>query len=111
MKLLRGVVSRYRFFIEGLAMKRASTSIELIHLPQLHDPQSELILFRSCIGVTKIFFVLKTCQPIHMEVTTMLLDQELCGAVEDIVVGEGPFFGELQWILTSLAIRFGGLDL
>jgi len=41
----------------------------------------------------------------------MLLDQELCGAVEDIVVGEGPFFGELQWILTSLAIRFGGLDL
>jgi hypothetical protein len=49
--------------------------------------------------ITKLFFGLRTCQSIHMEEATMLLDQELRGAVEDIVVGEGPFIGDLQWML------------
>ncbi|MCI69005.1 hypothetical protein A2U01_0090266, partial [Trifolium medium] len=31
--------------------------------------------------------------------------------VEDIVVGEGPFFGDLQWRITSLPIKVGGLGL
>jgi len=41
----------------------------------------------------------------------MLFDNELREAVEDIVVGGGPFFGDLQWRLASLPIRFGGLGL
>jgi hypothetical protein len=40
-----------------------------------------------------------------------LFDKELCGAVEDIVVGGGPFFGDLQWRLVSLPIRLMGLGL
>ncbi|MCI07652.1 hypothetical protein A2U01_0028721, partial [Trifolium medium] len=32
-------------------------------------------------------------------------------AVEDIVVGEGPFFGDLQWRLASLPIKVGELGL
>ncbi|MCI61183.1 hypothetical protein A2U01_0082440, partial [Trifolium medium] len=38
-------------------------------------------------------------------------DEGLCGAVEDIVVGGGPFFGDLQWRLASLPIKAGGLGL
>ena len=37
--------------------------------------------------------------------------KELREVVEDIVVGEGLFFGDLQWMLASLPIRFGGLGL
>jgi len=111
-KLLGGAVSRDKGFIEGLAMKRASRAAELMHLlPQLRDPQSELLLLRSCMGIAKIFFGLRTCQPIHMEEAAMLFDKELREAVEDIVVGRGPFFGDLQWRLASLPIRFGGLGL
>ena len=40
-----------------------------------------------------------------------MFDKELLEAVEDIVVGGGPFFGDLQWRLASLLIRFGGLGL
>jgi hypothetical protein len=40
-----------------------------------------------------------------------LFDKELREEVEDIVVGGGPFFGDLQWRLASLPIRFGGLSL
>ena len=67
MKLLREAVSRDKSFIEGLAMKRASRTAELMHLlPQLRDPQSELLLLRSCMGIAKLFFGLRMCQPIHM---------------------------------------------
>jgi len=93
-KLLGGAVSRDKGFIEGLATKRASRDAELMHLlPQLRDPHSELLLLRLCIGIAKLFFGLKRCQPIHMEMAAMLFDKKLRGAVEDIVVGGGPFFG------------------
>jgi len=78
-------------------MKRASRAANLMNLlPLLRDPHSELLLLRSCMGIAKLFFGLRTCQPIHMEEATMLFDKELCEAVEDIVVDGGPFFGDLQ---------------
>ncbi|PNX64596.1 hypothetical protein L195_g054099, partial [Trifolium pratense] len=39
-------------------------------------------------------------------VKTVEFDKELQGAVEDIVVGGSPFFGDLQWSMTSLPIMF-----
>jgi hypothetical protein len=42
---------------------------------------------------------------------TVLFDKELRAAVENIVVGGGLFFGDLQWRLAFLPIKFGGLDL
>jgi len=111
-KLLGGSVSRDKGFIEGLAMKRASRTAKLMHLLlQLRDPQSELLLLRSCMGIAKLFFGLRTCQPIHMEEAAMLFVKELREAVEDIVVGGGPFFGDLQRRFASLPIGFGGLGL
>ena len=57
-KLLGGAVSRDGGFIEGLAMKRAAKEVELMHLlPQLGDPQSELLLLRSYMGIAKLFSV------------------------------------------------------
>ena len=45
MKFLGGVISRDKGFIEGLAMRRDSKAVELMHLlPRLRDPQSELKL-------------------------------------------------------------------
>nr|GEU48387.1 putative reverse transcriptase domain-containing protein [Tanacetum cinerariifolium]GEU48392.1 putative reverse transcriptase domain-containing protein [Tanacetum cinerariifolium] len=83
-KLLGGAVSRDANFISGLAMRRAANGVDLMGLlPQLHDPQSELLLLRSC----------------------------LLGSLENIVVCGGPLFRDLQWRLASLPIRFGGLGL
>ena len=97
MKLLGGAVSRDRGFIEEVARKRAVRAVELMHLlPKLRDPQSELLLLRSCMGIAKLFFGLRTCQPIYMEEAAGLFDKELRAAVENIVVGGGPFFGDLQ---------------
>lgn len=49
-------------------MKRVVRAIELMHLlPQLRVPQSELLLLCSCMGIVKLFFGLRICQPNHME--------------------------------------------
>ncbi|GJV81438.1 putative reverse transcriptase domain-containing protein [Tanacetum coccineum] len=110
--LLGGAVSRDADFISGLAMRRAANAVDLMgFLPQLHDPQSELLLLRSCMGIAKLFFGLRTCQPVHMEEAALFFDKGLRGSIENIVVCGGPFFGDLQWRLASLPIRFGGLGL
>ncbi|GJR34774.1 hypothetical protein Tco_1210458 [Tanacetum coccineum] len=45
LKLLGGVVSRNTYFISGMAMRRAVNIVNLMSLlPQLHNPQSELLL-------------------------------------------------------------------
>ncbi|GJY45228.1 putative reverse transcriptase domain-containing protein [Tanacetum coccineum] len=111
-KLLGGAVSRDTYFISGLAMRRAANAVDLMGLlPQLHDPQSELILLRSCMGIAKLFFGLRTCQPVHMEEAALFFEKGLRGSIENIVVCGGPLFGDLQWRLSSLPIRFGGLGL
>ncbi|GJU25516.1 hypothetical protein Tco_1164137 [Tanacetum coccineum] len=46
-----------------------------------------------------------------MEEATLFFDKGLRGSIENIVVCGGPFFGDLQWRLASLPIRFGGLGL
>ncbi|GJU50466.1 putative reverse transcriptase domain-containing protein [Tanacetum coccineum] len=111
-KLLGGAVSRDANFISGLAMRRAANVVDLMSLlQQLHDPQSELLLLRSCMGIAKLFFGLRTCQLAHMEEAALFFDKGLRGSIENIVVCGGPFFGDLQWRLASLPIRFGGLGL
>jgi hypothetical protein len=37
-----------------------------------------------------------------------LFDKGLCGTIEDIVVDEGTFFGDLQWMIASLPIKVEG---
>src|ERR1044071_7363044 len=50
-KLLGGAVSRDPIFIGELAGRRATGAVALMKLmPHLRDPQSELLLLRSCIG-------------------------------------------------------------
>jgi hypothetical protein len=46
-------------------------------------------------GITNFCFGPRTCQPIYLEETVVLFDKELRVAVENIVVGGGPFFVDL----------------
>nr|GEV21290.1 reverse transcriptase domain-containing protein [Tanacetum cinerariifolium] len=62
-KLLGGAISRDADFISGLAMRRAINT-------------SEFLLLRSCMGIAKLFFGLRTCQPIYMEDAALFFDKE-----------------------------------
>ncbi|GJR90362.1 putative reverse transcriptase domain-containing protein [Tanacetum coccineum] len=85
-KLLGGAVSRDAGFISSLAVKRASRAVELMSLlPSLRDPQSELLLLRSCMGVAKLLFGLRTCQPMYIGEAVSIFDNGLRLAIEAIV--------------------------
>nr|GEW29297.1 hypothetical protein [Tanacetum cinerariifolium] len=85
-KLLGGAISRDADFISGLAIRIAANAVDLMGLlPQLHDPQSELLLLRSCMGIAKLFFGLKTCQLVHMDEATLFFDKGLRGSIKNIV--------------------------
>ncbi|GKD63469.1 hypothetical protein Tco_1305577 [Tanacetum coccineum] len=91
-KLLGRAVSRDTYFISGLAIRRAANAVDLMSLlPLLHDQQSELLLLQSCMGIAKLFFGLRTCQPVHMEDATLFFDKCLRVSIENIVVCGGPF--------------------
>ncbi|KAJ0482043.1 putative reverse transcriptase domain-containing protein [Helianthus annuus] len=111
-KLLGGAVSRDASFISGLAAKRATRAVDIMgHLPLLRDPQSELLLLRSCMGVAKLLFGLRTCQPPFVDDAVSCFDKGLRATIEDIVVYGGAYFGELQWRIATLPMRLGGLGL
>nr|GEV31125.1 putative reverse transcriptase domain, PPM-type phosphatase domain, protein phosphatase 2C family [Tanacetum cinerariifolium] len=76
-KLLGGAVSQDARFI---------CSLELMSLlPSLWDPQSELLLLRSCIGATKLLFGLRTCQPMYIGKVVSIFDNDLRRVIEAIV--------------------------
>lgn len=59
-------------------MKKAFKTIELMHLlPNLWDPQSDLVLLQSSIGISKLVFGLITFKENHMKETNILFDKEL----------------------------------
>ncbi|GKD55182.1 hypothetical protein Tco_1288569, partial [Tanacetum coccineum] len=107
-KLLGGAVSRDAGFISSLVVKRASRAVELL---SLRPPLWDLLLLRSCMGVAKLLFGLRTCQPMYIGEVVSIFDNGLRRAIEAIMVCGGPFFGDFQWRLASLPIRFGGLGL
>lgn len=78
MQLLGGAISRDDNFIKGVSMKRAYMTIKLMNLlPQLRDPHDEILLLESRMGITKLVFGLRTCQPDYMEETDIRFDKEL----------------------------------
>nr|GEZ34979.1 hypothetical protein [Tanacetum cinerariifolium]GEZ37627.1 hypothetical protein [Tanacetum cinerariifolium] len=111
-KLFGGAVSRDADFISGLAMRRAANDVDLMGLLlQLHDPHSELLLLRLCMGIAKLFIGLRTCQPVHMEKVALVFDKGLHGSIENIVICGGPLFGDYSGDFLLYPIRFGGLGL
>ena len=59
----------------ALAVKRATCVVDLMRcLPQLRDPQSELLILRSCMGVAKVLFGLRTFQPPFVRESVSIFD-------------------------------------
>ncbi|KAL5714452.1 hypothetical protein ACHQM5_016415 [Ranunculus cassubicifolius] len=109
-KLLGGGVSIDPEFLNELINKRAKKSQELLEaVAKLEDPQCELILLRACVGVSKLYFALRTCSPLGFQDAEDVFDTALNRALVQIVTGGSKGLGELQFRLATLPIRHGGL--
>ncbi|GJW52225.1 putative reverse transcriptase domain-containing protein [Tanacetum coccineum] len=111
-KLLGGAVSRDANYISGMAMRRAMTVVDFMSLvSQLHDPQSEHLLLRSCMGISKLFFGLRTCQPVHIEEAALFFDKGLRGSIKNIVASSYAFVASRSqtWVLQDHILRDNGI--
>nr|GEU42158.1 RNA-directed DNA polymerase, eukaryota [Tanacetum cinerariifolium] len=100
-----GAFSRNTDFISGLAIRRATNAVDLISLlPQLHDPQSELLLLRSCMGIAKLFFGLRTYQPVHIDEVALFFDKAKVDSFYAFVSSRAQ-----SWVLQDHILRDSGI--
>ncbi|GKD42241.1 putative reverse transcriptase domain-containing protein, partial [Tanacetum coccineum] len=63
-KLLGGPASVNFDFCNDLVMKRVAKTIGLMDaIAKINNPQCELLLLRSCAGISRLYFTMRTCPP------------------------------------------------
>ncbi|GJU02808.1 reverse transcriptase domain-containing protein [Tanacetum coccineum] len=109
-KLLGGPASVDFDFCNELVTKRVAKTIGLMDaISKINDPQCELLLLRSCTGISRLYFTMRTCLPRLFESAQRSFDRALRSSLERIVTASGPGFGDWQWRLATLPFAFGGL--
>ncbi|GKB64682.1 putative reverse transcriptase domain-containing protein [Tanacetum coccineum] len=109
-KLLGGPASVDFEFCNELVMKRVTKTIGLMDaIAKINDPQCELLLLRSCTGISRLYFTMRTCPPRFFEFAQRSFDVALCSSLKRIVTASEPGFGDSQWRLATLPFVFGGL--
>nr|GEV89797.1 hypothetical protein [Tanacetum cinerariifolium] len=93
-----------------LVMKRVAKTIGLMDVvAKINDPQCELLLLRSCMGISKLYFSMRTCPTHVFESAQHSFDVALRSSLERIVTASGPGFGIWQWRLATLPLTLGAL--
>ncbi|GKB86411.1 RNA-directed DNA polymerase, eukaryota, reverse transcriptase zinc-binding domain protein [Tanacetum coccineum] len=91
-------------------MKKVAKTIGLMDaIAKINDPQCELLLLRSCTGISMLYFTMRTCPPRVFESAQRSFDVALRSSLERIITASGPGFGDWQWRLATLPFAFGGL--
>ncbi|GJR00232.1 hypothetical protein Tco_0523216 [Tanacetum coccineum] len=109
-KLLGGPASVDFDFYNELVMKLVAKTIVLMDaIAKINDPQCELLLLRSCTGISRLYFTMRTCPPCVFESAQRSFDVALRSSLERIVTASGLGFGDWQWRVSTLPFAFGGL--
>ncbi|GJY06715.1 hypothetical protein Tco_0373769 [Tanacetum coccineum] len=109
-KLLGGLASVDFDFCNKIVMKRVAKTIGLMDaIAKINDPQCDLLLLRSCTGIFRLYFIMRTCPPRVFESAQRSFDVALRSSLERIVTASEPGFGDWQWRLATLPFAFGGL--
>ncbi|XP_026403713.1 uncharacterized protein LOC113299002 [Papaver somniferum] len=111
-KLLGGPVSLDMQYCSEVVQGRVDKTLHLWEKVQkLYDPQSELLLLRSCSGVSKLYFTLQTTAPLDIQSSAIHYDSQLMLYLRQLVVGDSAGFGLLQRRLATLPIKDGGFGI
>nr|GEU99697.1 hypothetical protein [Tanacetum cinerariifolium] len=109
-KLLGGPASVDFDLCSELVMNRVAKTIEIMDaVARINDPQCELLLLRSCTGISRLYFTMRSCPPRVFKFVQHSFDMALRSSLERIVTASGPGFDDWQWRLATLSFAFGGL--
>ncbi|GKA31015.1 hypothetical protein Tco_0717320 [Tanacetum coccineum] len=109
-KLLGGPASVDFNFCNELVMKLMAKTIVLMDaIVNINDPQCELFLLRSCTGIFRLYFTMRTCPPRVFEYAQRSFSVALRSSMKRIVNASRLGFGDWKWRLATLPFAFGGL--
>ncbi|XP_026442600.1 uncharacterized protein LOC113342194 [Papaver somniferum] len=109
-KLLGGPVSLDLQFCKEMVMQRVTKTINLMSVvKKLKDPQSELLLLRNCTGVSRLYFTMHTTNPLTLQQAMTHFDDHLFHYLRQLITADGAGFGQLQYRIATLPIKYGGL--
>lgn len=109
-KLLGGSVILDAQFNKDLVVSRVRKTIALIDaVEKLEDPQGELLLFRNCTGVSRLYFTLRKTKPDFLQETQDLFDARLFQFLRHIITGDVPGYRFLQKRLSTFPFKHGGM--
>jgi len=110
--LLGGVItSSIPFSTEFAKAKATKAALAIGSLRTLGDPQVALLLLRYCLGMPKLYYLLRTTTSPSLLPSIPIIDTAIRDSLQWIVVGDGPGFGPKQLDIASLPLRFGGLGI
>jgi len=99
-------------FLHSVVSQRVEKILTLLQkLEELNDPQIQLLLLRSCVGIPKFVYTLRTSPPQLISSQVMDFDHGLRQSLLDIVGFGGQGFADFHWKLSGLPCRFGGLGI
>ncbi|XP_026444126.1 uncharacterized protein LOC113344342 [Papaver somniferum] len=111
-KLLGGQVSLDLDFMSDMVLGRVNKTIQLMDaIKKLKDPQSEMLLLCNCVGVSRLYFAMRTTNPSSLQQASDLFDDHLLQYFRILITGDRAGFGTLQHRLATLPIKDGGLGI
>ncbi|XP_026399742.1 uncharacterized protein LOC113295625 [Papaver somniferum] len=111
-KLLGGPVSLDMNFMSDMVLGRVNKTIQLMSaIKKLRDPQSEMLLLRNYVGISRLYFSLHTTNPAVIQQATDLFEDHLLKYLRLLITEDGAGFGPLQQRLDTLPIKDGGLGI
>ncbi|GKE21925.1 hypothetical protein Tco_1433437 [Tanacetum coccineum] len=94
-------------------MNKVAKIIGLIDaIAKSNDPQCELLLLRSCTGISRLHFIMRTCPIRVFESAQCSFGVALCSSLERIFTAFGPEFSDWEdhtsdWLRTIPISRLG----
>ena len=108
--LLGAPIGSQAFTQNKFMQKVKEIETTLSQLGSLDDSQVEFSLLRSCFGISKFGFLLRTCDPSCNANAFASFDDVQCQALSHLI-GSSISTSDPRWILASLPVSLGGVGL
>ena len=107
-ELLGGALSLHDSFFTESAFKKVDEAIISLKLTMtIYSKQIKLLLLRLTCGMKKLNYLWRLYDPVILTLPAAKMQSALFLALRSIVVSDGPYFGELQFLFSSLPTSFG----
>ena len=104
-----GVTSSPTFMKEIVTTRVNKAQMEMKSLIGIPDPQVSLLLLRSCLGMTKLNYCVRTADSAVIEEPLRTLESTIIETLRRIVAARGPYFGisisRWTWNITSIGFN------